>query len=114
MQAGPDLDADVAHRVPDGAGAPDGPCGPVEGDEEAVPCGVNLAAAEPVQQATDAGVMLVEQVSPAAVTELAGFCVDATMSVNSTVARLRSESGVPCVPVRNSWTTSSKASASPT
>ena len=28
------------------------------------------------------------------------------MSVNSTVARLRSESGVDCTPVRNSWATS--------
>jgi hypothetical protein len=47
MQAGPDVDADFPHGVPDGTGAPDGPGGPVEGDEEAVPGGVDLAAPEP-------------------------------------------------------------------
>src|SRR5512140_536117 len=37
---------------------------------KAVPGEVHLAAAEPPQQAPDAGVMLIEQVSPAAVTEV--------------------------------------------
>src|SRR5262249_35644873 len=73
MQAGPDLDADVAHRVLDGAGAPDRPRGPVEGGKEAVPGGVDLTAAEPLKEPADAGVVLIEQVSPAAVTELVGL-----------------------------------------
>jgi len=73
VQPGPDLDADVAHRLPDRAGTPDGPGGPVEGGEEAVPGGVHLAAAESLQQLPSAGVMLLEQVPPTAVTELSGF-----------------------------------------
>src|SRR5215831_4075436 len=73
MQAGPDLDADVTHRVLNGAGAPDRPRGPVEGGKEAVPGGVDLAAAEPLKEPADAGVVLIEQVSPAAVTELVGL-----------------------------------------
>src|SRR6266536_768880 len=73
MQAGPDLDADLPHRIPGGAGAPDGPRGPIERDEESVPRRVNLAAVEPVQEAPDAGVMLIEHISPAAVTELVGL-----------------------------------------
>src|SRR5512132_2510323 len=72
MQAGPDLDADLAYRIPGGAGAPDGPRGPIERDEESVPRRVDLAAVEPFQKAPDAGVMLVEHISPAAVTELVG------------------------------------------
>src|SRR5213075_469285 len=72
MQTGPDLDADLPYRIPGGAGAPHGPRGPIERCEEAVSRRVNLDAAEPVQQAPDSGVMLIEHISPAAVTELVG------------------------------------------
>src|SRR5262249_20659644 len=72
MQAGPALDADAPPRVPKGAGAPAGPRRPAERDEEAAPRRVHLAAMEPVQQAPDASVMLVEHISPATVTELVG------------------------------------------
>src|SRR5919109_3162238 len=72
MQASANLEADIPYGVPHGAGAPDGPGRPVEGGEEAVAGCVDLGAAEPVQQPADPGVMLVQQVSPAAVAEAAG------------------------------------------
>ena len=45
VQVGPDLDADLPDRLPDGARAPDGAGGPVERGEEAVPGRVDLDAA---------------------------------------------------------------------
>src|SRR6187401_2675375 len=64
VQARPDLKSDLLDRVPDRARAPDRPGGPVEGGKESISGGIHLAAAEPVQQAPDAGVMLLEQESP--------------------------------------------------
>jgi hypothetical protein len=72
MQASANLEADIPYGVPHGAGAPDGPGRPVEGGEEAVAGCVDLGAAEPVQQPADPRVMLIEQVPPAPVAELAG------------------------------------------
>src|SRR6476661_5842938 len=54
VQAGPDLEPDLRDRVPDRAGAPDRPSGPVENGKKSISGGIHLAAAEPVQQAPDA------------------------------------------------------------
>ena len=65
VQAGPDLEPDLLDRVPDRAGAPDRPSGPVENGKKSISGGIHLAAAEPVQQAPDAGVMLLGPVAGA-------------------------------------------------
>ena len=71
VQAGADLEAELAHRLGDRAGAADRPGRAVEGGEEAVAGGVDLLAAEPDQLAPDERVVALEQVAPAPVAELA-------------------------------------------
>jgi hypothetical protein len=53
------------NSIADGAGTSDGSSGPVEGDEEAVTCGVDRFAMEPCQLPADEGVMAVDQIPPA-------------------------------------------------
>ena len=72
VQAGPDLDAEAGYRIADGACATDGPGRPVEGGEEAVAGGVDLHAAEPLKEPPHLRVMILQQVTPPAVTQPPG------------------------------------------
>src|SRR6266508_1166828 len=69
VDAGADFQADVAGILGDGAGAFDGPSGPVEGGEEAVAGGVHLLAAKASELTADHVVVGVEQLLPAPVAE---------------------------------------------
>ena len=69
VQAGAELEPEVAGAVPDGERAPNRARRPVERGEEAVAGGVDLAAAEPLELATDGGVVTAQQLRPVAVAE---------------------------------------------
>src|SRR3972149_2881901 len=60
----PDLQAQAAHLLQDRPRTPDGAGRPVEGGQEAVAGGVDLAPPEPRELLADDSVVGVEQVSP--------------------------------------------------
>ncbi len=72
VQARPDLDAEVGYGIADGTCAADGPRRPVDGGEEAVSSGVDLHAAESLEEPPDVRVMVLQQVMLSAVAELVG------------------------------------------
>jgi len=92
MEAGAHLEPELCEVVADGERAANRPRRAVEAREEAVAGGVELDSAVARELLADAGVMLREQVSPAAVAELGLFAVEPTRSVKSTVARTLSGS----------------------
>lgn len=71
MQAGTD-DAEIAHGVPKGGGAADGPSGTVEGGQDAVAGELHHSASEALDVATGHLVVLVEEVLPAPIAQLTG------------------------------------------
>ena len=64
VEAAPDLEAELADRVPDRVGAGERAGGAVEDDEESVARRLHLAAGEPLEPAPDDGVMAVEEGVP--------------------------------------------------
>ena len=70
MEPGPDLEAERAHAGADRARGADGPGGAVEGGQEAVARGVDLAPAEPRELLAHQRVVRLEQVAPAPVAQL--------------------------------------------
>ena len=72
VHAGADRDPDARERVTDRAGAADRATGSVEGGEEPVAGGVDLAPAEPGQLLAHDRVVLVEERAPPGVAELGG------------------------------------------
>jgi hypothetical protein len=90
----PDVQADPAqvladrHRAPDGAGCA------VEGDEEAVTSGVNLAAAKAADLVTDDRVVFGQQLAPAVVAELSRPLGRADDVGETTVVKTRPDSAV--------------------
>ena len=66
----PDVETDRPDGVDDRCRAADGSRRPVEGHEEAVPRGVDLPPAEPLELAPDHGIEAREQVGPAPVAQL--------------------------------------------
>src|SRR6266516_7965744 len=64
VDAGPNLDPVFAQRAGNGVGAANRAHRSVEGREEAVPGGIELASPEAVEQAADDGMMLAERVRP--------------------------------------------------
>src|SRR5262249_275358 len=64
VQPGPHCDAESSGLVADGAGAADGSGWPVEGGQEAVAHGLDLAAPKASEVATHHGVVLVETMTP--------------------------------------------------
>src|SRR5918912_3540752 len=65
-----ELEPEAAHAVADRARGADRACGPVEGGEEAVAGGVDLAPAVARELAADGGLVRLEQLAPAPVAEL--------------------------------------------
>src|SRR5438105_14601275 len=72
MEARPQLETEGPDRVSDRARRANRPRRPVEGGEEAVARGVDLATAKPRQLLPDGCVMGLEKLAPAAVAELGG------------------------------------------
>src|SRR5690349_11099493 len=72
VHAGSNLEAEVTHRPDDRARAADSHSRAVEAGKESVACGVELTSVEPGEQLADARIVLVDQLVPAAVSELAG------------------------------------------
>src|SRR4029453_8282529 len=73
VEPGPNLEAEVLHRVDDRAGTADRARRSVERGEEAVTGGVELLPAEPHELSPHQRVVLGEQVAPTAVAELDQF-----------------------------------------
>jgi hypothetical protein len=73
VQAGPDREPERGHAAGDRARAPDRPGRAVEGGEEAIARGVDLAPPEAPELAADEVVVSVEEVSPAAIPEGGGL-----------------------------------------
>src|SRR4051794_9839857 len=70
VEAGANIDAELPNAVDDRPRAADRPRRAVEGSEEAVSRGVDLAAARACELPADDGVVALEQFSPAAVAQL--------------------------------------------
>src|SRR5262249_12632109 len=64
--------AELPDRTADREGATDGARRTVEGGKEAVPGGIDLAAAEPLELAADRGVVCAEELAPAVIAEFHG------------------------------------------
>ena len=73
VKAGANLKPEWLNGIHDGTGALHGAGGPVEGGEEAVAGGINLAPAEANEVAPHRGVMAVQKLTPAAVAQASGF-----------------------------------------
>lgn len=67
------LDPERAHTVGDRARTTNRACGPVEDRKKAITGGADLAATVTCKFATDEGVMIVQQVPPAAVAQASGL-----------------------------------------
>ena len=72
MHSGADVDVELFGCGVDGEGAADGAGGSVEGGEEVVAAGVDLAAAEAGQLVAYNGAEAVEEFAPGPVAELGG------------------------------------------
>src|SRR2546423_13682646 len=72
VEPGAELEPEAAHAVPDRAGGADRSRRPVEGGEEAVPGGVDLAAAVADELAADGGLVRLGQLAPAPAAGLRG------------------------------------------
>src|SRR6266545_1879928 len=70
VQAGPNVDTELAHGIGNCAGAADRPCWTVERSEEAVPGSVELLALEASELTANQRVVAVEQLAPGCVAEL--------------------------------------------
>ena len=115
MHAGADLEPDCAHAVDDRLSAANRAGRAIEGGEEPVTGGINLATTKKLTSSWRISAWCVSSSSRHARSpSSAARSVEPTMSVNITVASTRSCSGVGRTPVRNSCTSSSTASASPT
>ena len=113
VEAGAHLQPERAHRLGHGGGAADRPRGAVERGQEAVARALDLPAAVALERLPEERVVALEQEAPAAVAHLGGALVESQMSVNSTVASIRSGSRSWRVPVRNSSISPEQASESP-
>jgi hypothetical protein len=89
VHARPHLEADLSHRCLDRLSTAHGPSGSVERREEAVTGRVDLAAAMARQLLPRPGVMIGEQSLPPVVADLGARFVESTISVKSSVARIR-------------------------
>jgi hypothetical protein len=90
VQSGPHFDTQRPNRFTNGACTLNGPSRPVEGGEEPVADGVDFPPTESFKFSTDGPIMGVEQIAPLRSPTSAARSVDATMSVNMTVASTRS------------------------
>jgi hypothetical protein len=113
VQAGPDLQAVLGQLGPDGIGRADGSGRAVKGGQEPIPGRLDLATTKSRQIRRTAwwcsSRTRCQRRSPSSAATL----VESTMSVNSTVARIRSGSATGSAPVRNSWVSSITVSWSP-
>jgi hypothetical protein len=90
VQAGSDVDADLAELIADRGSSLDGSGRAIEDREETVARRVQLAAVIARQLTPYDRVVAADEVPPAASPSLPASSVDPTMSVNRTVARTRS------------------------
>src|SRR5438105_4904422 len=70
MQSRPDGEPELLDRVAEGAGAPDGARWPIESRQKTVAGGLDLTSAKPGQFAADRGVVAVQEIAPAPITDL--------------------------------------------
>jgi len=71
VQSGSDLEPEAAHGVHDCPAGADRPRRPVERRQESVAGSVDLSPAKPLEVATDELMMVLEQVAPTTIAELA-------------------------------------------
>jgi hypothetical protein len=89
MQAGPDFDTQLAHCIGGSACTPDALCRGLERDEETVSRGIDFPSPKPPDFAAHERVRRERRVRHRASPSLEAMSVEPTMSVNSTVCKLR-------------------------